>query len=398
MKLRSIIEYSCIIALLLLAGRLHAAGTVGTSGATFLEYAIGSRALAMGEAFTAETDDINILYFNPAGLGTLKYPQLALFHHELIEDSRLENLTLCYPIKYGFLGVANTVFWVPAFDQIDINGLDAGSVEFYNGCLTVGYGYDFNYFYLGASAKYIYQKIDTKLVHAFAMDFGILKGFRMWTPFEAPLRNFYIGLSVLNLGTKVMSSPLPRHIRLGMSYRPLNWLGINVDLMENCIRGDDLLDFTHGFNESFRMHLGIELSYLDLLYIRGGWRFNDTGTYTVGLGFNYVVNNVSFTIDASFADAGNFAPTYSFNVSFKLIPKVVTIQDRRIAEDHYKKGIKSYVGDDIDGALKEFKTTKDYNPYHRSIDKKIQDLEEILELQKQNKLEDEKENERQRGR
>jgi hypothetical protein len=139
------------------------------------------------------------------------------------------------------------------------------------------------------------------------------------------------------------------------------------------------------------MHLGLELSYLDLLYIRGGWRFNDVGTYTVGLGFNYVVKNVSFTIDASFADAGNFTPTYSFNVSFKLIPKVVTIQDRRIAEEHYKKGIKSYVGDDIDGALKEFKTTKDYNPYRRNIDKKIEDLEEILELKNQNKLEEEKE-------
>jgi hypothetical protein len=394
MKLRPLIQSCCVAALLLLAGPLYAAGTVGTSGATFLEYAIGSRALGMGEAFTAETDDINIIYFNPAGLGTLKYPQLTLFHHELIQDSRLENLTLCYPIKYGFLGVANTVFWVPSFDKIDINGLNVGEVQFYNGCLTVGYGYDFNYFYLGASAKYIYQRIDTKLVHAFAMDFGILKGFRMWTPFDAPLRNFYIGLSVLNLGTKVMSSPLPRHIRLGFSYKPMNWLGINIDLLENCIRGDDLLDFTHGFNESFRMHLGLELSYLDLLYIRGGWRFNDVGTYTVGLGFNYVVKNVSFNIDASFADAGSFNPTYSFNVSFKLIPKVVTIQDRKIAEEHYKKGIKSYVGDDIEGAIKEFKTTKDYNPYHRSIDKKIQDLEEILELKKQNKLEEENENEK----
>src|SRR3990172_2561070 len=143
MKLRSLLQYCCIIALMLPAGRIYAAGTVGTSGATFLEYAIGSRALGMGEAFTAETDDINSIYFNPAGLGSLKYPQMALFHHELIEDSRLENLTLCYPIKYGFLGVSNTVFWVPSFDKVDINGLNVGGVQFYNGGLTVGDGYDF---------------------------------------------------------------------------------------------------------------------------------------------------------------------------------------------------------------------------------------------------------------
>ncbi len=392
MKTRYITLYAGLLAVLLASGALRAAGTVGTSGAGFLEYAIGSRALGMGEAFTAEVEDINSIYFNPAGLGSLKYPQLSVFHHELIEDSRLENLTLCYPIKRGFLGVANSIFWVPAFDKVDINGLNVGDIQFYNGCLTVGYGYDFDYLYVGATAKYIYQRIDTKMVHAFGVDIGILKGLRMWTPFDAPLRNFHIGLSVLNLGTKVMSSPLPRHIRLGLSYKPLNWLGLNIDLIENCIKADDLLDFTHGFNESFRMNIGLELSYIDLLFIRGGWRFNDTGTYTVGLGFNYVIKNVSFTIDASFADGGDFTPTYSFNISFKLIPKVVTLEDRMTAEDHYKRGIKSYVGDDIEGALKEFQTTRDFNPYHKSIDKKIEDLEEIIELKKLNRIEDEKEN------
>ncbi len=395
MKFHSLLLSICLFTALSAASRLNAAGTVGTSGATFLEYAIGTRALGMGEAFTAETDDINTLYFNPAGLGSLKYPQLTLFHHELIMESRLENITIAYPIKkYGYLAVANTVFWVPEFDKIDINGLDVGNVQFYNGCLTVGYGYDFNYLYLGASAKYIYQKIDTKMVHAFAMDIGIMKGFKMWTPFEAPLRNFHMGISVLNLGTKVMDSELPRYIRIGLSYKPLHWLGLNIDLIENCVKADDLVDFTHGFNESFRMNIGLELTYLDLLYIRGGWRFNDTGTYTVGLGFNYVIKNVSFTIDASFADAGEFNPTYSFNIGFKLIPKVVTIEDRKKAEYHYKRGIKSYVGDDIDGALKEFKTTKDYNPYHRNIDKKIEDLQEIMDLKKQNRIEEEKDNER----
>ncbi|TFH42835.1 MAG: PorV/PorQ family protein [Chrysiogenales bacterium] len=398
MRSHEIIGKILLAIMLLAASRAVAAGTVGTSGAGFLEFGIGSRALGMGEAFTAEIDDINGIYFNPASLGTLQFPQMAVFHHELIMESRLENITLCYPIKDGFLGVANTMFWVPEFDKVDINGLPVGKVQFYNGCLTVGYGYDFDYLYVGGSAKYIYQRIDTKLVHAFAVDVGFLKGFRMWTPFEAPLRNFHIGLSFLNLGTKVMDSPLPRQMRIGLSYRPLHWLGVNLDLMQNCIKADDLVDFTRGFDESFRLNLGIELSYLNLLYLRGGWRFNDTGTYTVGLGFNYVIKNVSFTIDASFADSGEFNPTYSFTVTFKLIPKVVTIEDRMRAEDHYRKGIRSYVGDDIEGALKEFKTTKDYDPYHRNIDKKIRDLKEILDLKKQNLMEDEKERYEKTGR
>ncbi|MBN2160262.1 MAG: PorV/PorQ family protein [Spirochaetes bacterium] len=377
---------------------LFAAGTVGISGATFLEYGVGSRPMGMGEAFAAQIEDISALYYNPASLGSLKYPQLALFHHELIEDSRLENLSFAYPIKNGFIGITNTMFWVPAFAKIDINGINVGDVQFYNGCLTAAYGYDFEYLYVGVAMKYIYQRIDTKLVHAFGVDIGLLKGLRMWTPFDAPIRNFHIGLSVLNLGTKVMDSPLPRQIRIGFSYKPLNWMAMNIDLIENCIDASDLIDFTHGFNESFRLNLGLELSYLDLLYIRGGWRFNDTGTYTVGLGFNYVIKNVSFTIDASFADAGTFNPTYSFNVAFKLIPKVVTIEDRKSAQEHYKSGIKSYVGDDIEGAIREFKTTKDFDPYHKNIDRKIKDLEEIQELKKLNQMEEEKLKEKRRNR
>ncbi len=360
--------------------KLHAGGSESTAGATFLELGVGTRALGMGEAFTAEPNDLGTLYFNPAGLASLKYPVLSLFHHELIEDSRLENITMAYPIKNGFLGVANTVFWVPAFEKIDINGLNVGTVQFYNGCLTVGYGYNFKYFYMGASAKYVYQRIDNELLHAFAMDFGIMKGMKMWSPFESPIHNFHVGLSFLNIGTDVKGSPLPRTMRLGFSYKPLHWLGINLDLRENIIKASDLYDFTYGFDKSFRMSLGMELNYLEILYIRGGWRFNDSGTYTVGLGVNFAIKNVGFVIDASFADSGRFTPTYSFTVAFKLIPRVITLQDKIDAEKHYREGIKRYINNELEPAIDEFKEARKKDPYHKNVDKKIRDLEEIKKL------------------
>lgn len=373
-----------LASLLLAAQNLQGAGNTGTSGAAFLEHGVGSRPLGMGEAFTAEINDINTIYYNPAGLGSLRYPLLSVFHHELLIDTRLENLSFAYPIGDGFIGVSNSIFWVPSFEKVDINGLRVGDVQFYNGCLAVGYGYNFGYFYLGGTAKYIYQQIDTKLYHSFAVDLGVLKGFHIWTPFDAPLRNFHIGLSLQNLGSKVGPSPLPRRINLGMSYQPLNWLKFNMDMSEYAIDLSDLYDFTHGFNESFRLKLGMELNWKNILFLRGGWRFNDTGTYTVGLGVNYAIKNVTFVIDASFADAGHFTPTYSFNIAFKLIPKVITVEDQRNAEIHYLRGIKSYVADDLDSAIQEFRTTRDFNPYHKSISKKIKELEELKKLKGEN--------------
>ncbi len=379
-----------IIALIILIPHvLVAAGSSGVSGADFLEIGVGSRALGMGEAFTAATDDINLIYYNPAGLATVKYPLLSILHQELILDSRYENISACFPIYRGIAGVSNSLFWVPSFDKIDINGNKTGDVKYYNGVFTAAYGYNLGFMYVGGSIKYIYQKIDTLFVNSVAVDAGVLKGMYMYSPFDAPVQNFFLGLSLQNIGTNAKDDPLPRIIRAGMSYRLTKWFSFNTDVTENFIDISDLYDFTYGFNESFRVYSGIELTYMDILALRGGYRFNDGGTYSAGLGFNYVIGNVSFNVDTSYSENGIFGPTYSMNASFKLIPKVITIEDKIAAEDLYKSGIRAFVSNEVDRALELFEKCREYNPYHRNINEKIDDLKEIIELKKRNEELDE---------
>ena len=368
---------------------LQASGTAGVSGADFLEIGVGSRSLGMSEAFTAATDDINTIYYNPAGLGSLKYPILSVQHQELILDSRYENISVSYPIHHGNIAVTNSIFWVPPFDKIDINGNKVGDVTYYNGVLTAGYGYDFGFMYLGGSMKYVYQQIDTITVHSFAIDVGVLKGLYLYSPFDAPTRNFHIGLSFLNLGSNARDNPLPRMLRLGLSYYMTNWFGLYVDMTENIIEATDLYDFIYGFDESFRVNIGAEFNLFDIVSFRAGYKLNDGQTYSFGVGFNFVIKNVTFNIDTHYADSGIFGPTYSFNVSFKLIPKVVTIQDKREASDHYKKGIKYFIDNQLDESIEEFKTVRDYDPYYPNIKRKIKDLEEIKKLRKENEALDE---------
>ena len=382
-KLILVIVSSLII--LLFADELYAEGSIGTSGADFLELGVGSRPLAMGEAFTAEINDINSLYYNPAGLGSLRYPVFSIFHNELILDSRFENISAAFPMYGGWLAISNSLFWVPAFDKINIYGDTVGKVKFYNGNFTTGYGYDFGEFYLGGSVKYIYQKMDTLFINSFALDIGVLRGMYLYSPYASPSKNFHIGLSILNVGTKAKEDPLPRMIRLGASYKPTKWVGVNVDMTENFIRTSDFYDFLYLFEESFRVNVGVEFNYLELLYIRGGWRFNDAGTYSLGFGFNYAVLNTAFSIDTSFSDSGVFGPVYSLGITVKLIPKVVTVEDKMKAEVNYRRAIKYFIADDIDSALESFRIVRDYDPYFKNIDQKIKDLEEIKKLKAQNK-------------
>ncbi len=357
-----------------------AAGSGGTSGAAFLEIGVGSRPLGMGEAFTAMTGDINSIYYNPAGLGTVRYPTLSIMHQELILDSRFENISAAIPVYDGFLGISNSLFWVPSFERIDIEGNETGRVQFYNASGNLAYGISLGFLEVGLGMKYVYQKIDTLSIHSGALDAGILKRLYMFSPFDAPTRNFSVGLSLQNFGTKALDSPLPRTIRLGTAYMPTKWLTLSMDLVESAISASDLYDFTYGFEESFRINTGVEFSYLELISLRGGWRFNDAGTYSMGMGFNYQVKDVNFNVDASYADSGVFAPVYSFTVSFKLMLQVITMEDTAEAEKHYQEGIKNFVKKDIDGAIKEFEQTRRLNRYHKNINQKIRDLNRLKDL------------------
>lgn len=367
-----------------LRGVASAAGSAGTSGADFLEIGVGSRPLGMGEAFTAGTDDINSIYYNPAGLGTIRYPVLSIMHQELILDSRFENISAAFPLFNGFMGVSNSVFWVPPFDKIDVDGNKTGTVNFYNACFTLAYGQSLGFMEVGGSVKYIHQKIDTLTLHSAAVDFGVMKRLYMYSPFDAPIRNFVLGMSLQNIGTKAKDDELPRLMRMGASYYPTRWFGLNLDLMQYFIDTSDLYDFTYGFEESMRANLGMELSYFNIIALRAGYRFNDSGTYSLGMGFNYAVKDVGFSIDASYSDTGIFGPVYSFSISFKLIPKVITVEDQLKAEAHYQKAIKYFIANDIDSALDEFRSCRDYNPYHKNVKKKIKDLEYLKELKRQN--------------
>jgi hypothetical protein len=70
-KLRFIFIFALIF-----SSKLYA--VVDFEDAVFPELATSSRALAMGNAFVAKADDSSAVFYNPAGLGTVRYPHLHL--------------------------------------------------------------------------------------------------------------------------------------------------------------------------------------------------------------------------------------------------------------------------------------------------------------------------------
>src|ERR1035437_432241 len=71
----------------------------GTTSASFLKLAVGPRAIGMGEAFAGVADDVNALYYNPAGLAYVPDKEFTLMHSVWFQDIFFDNAAVAWPIK-----------------------------------------------------------------------------------------------------------------------------------------------------------------------------------------------------------------------------------------------------------------------------------------------------------
>lgn len=78
MKVRISILYCLSLFLSFLIFQVRCFATIGFEDTTYPELIVSSRALAMGNAFISRVDDSSSPFYNPAGLGTVRYGHLHL--------------------------------------------------------------------------------------------------------------------------------------------------------------------------------------------------------------------------------------------------------------------------------------------------------------------------------
>lgn len=289
-----------ILVIILLVSSLVEAKThenVGTCVGQFLKIGVGARPCGMGEAFSAVADDVNAIYWNPAGLTQIKEIQATFMHNEWLHDLRYEFLAYCQPINTGVRAISITYLRMGDMEGKDKNDNPLGNFGAYDYALNIAYAIPANEnLYVGITGKFIQQKIEIKNATAIALDIGILH----LVPSKKGLK---LAAVLQNLGTSLRFVQkrewLPIIYKIGGSYKKNNFILAS--------------DITKPEDNYPRINLGIEYLPISNLAFRLGYNSRndlDSG-WTFGIGFTLK----TLQIDYGFIPYGELDNTHRVSIT-----------------------------------------------------------------------------------
>jgi hypothetical protein len=279
---------------------------LGQSGMTFLSIGGSARAAGMADVFSFAKQDLASVFYNPAGLATVKDRNFFFNWTNWIADMNVYHMAIsCNLEKYGvfslngqFMDYGN--FNGTAISNVDPRGYVDVDVDNVSGlALGASYAYQMtDKFAIGGTVKWVSQRlgfgptyvadeleIANKLneVGDFAFDFG--------TTYDTGFRSLAFHMSIRNYAVQMLYEN--EEFQLPQTYR----IGVSADLFklqpfvttENhsailAIEGVDPQDRSEFLN------LALEYNFNNLLYLRTGWaaqrRLDGAGGFSAGAGFN----------------------------------------------------------------------------------------------------------------
>lgn len=302
--------------LIVISSSLQAQTVIAKYAGEFMALGVGGRALGMGGAFVAVANDVTTAYYNPAGLANLNYPQLALMHSEqfgnLVNyDYGAVAIPFQTDMSFGLSVMRLGVDGIPDTRNalIDANGdgiIDINDDRFDYSRIKEFSNQDWAFYLTFAKrqSENFYWGVSAKIIRRDLAEFGATGiGFDVGA-YYTPMENLHLGanlqdatttLIAWSTGTNELVSPT---LKVGAAYRLTEFLGgYLMPAFDFDIRFENR-QFASNFNigpVSFDMHAGLEYTFKNLVYVRGG--YNDVKQFTIGAG----VKLPKLNIDYSFA-------------------------------------------------------------------------------------------------
>lgn len=334
--------FYCILLLLLTLNTSIAQETskAGTTAAQFLKIGVGARAVGMGGAIVGLVNDASSMYWNPSGLvGVNRITTYSNFNDWFLD------------IEHSYFGI---VFPLDDNNKIGLNVtlLNMGEMEVTNERNPDGTGTFFNasdiavgltyatqivdFFAFGITAKFINQSIYNESASGFAIDLG--------TTLITGYKGIKVGMSLLNFGTTMQLEGTDliknydqnpnnaTNIGVASNLATEAWdlpLNIKVGIGWNIISNEEALvwnemhklkiaaDFNHPIDSPEYLSIGLEYGWHNLLFLRGGYSFNDgEKTYSAGAGLIWQISNsLALNFDYAYVNYTRLNAIHSISIA-----------------------------------------------------------------------------------
>jgi len=312
---------------------------VGTSAAQFLKVGVGARALALGGAFESVADDASAVYWNPAGITNLDRTTWTFTHTNWLVDTSHDFSALVLPLNSSsYLGLSINAMSVGE-EEITTESDPTGTGQFWDAqglAAGITYGRQMtDHFSIGASVKYITERIWNESASAIGLDIG--------TYLDTKYKGIIIGMAFTNFGSSMQMTG--RDLIREYDPNEANSLNANVDVrlhtepwpLPTCFkistsievmgRGDRLLQSdvsrvtlavngTHPNDDSEKLNIGCEYAFREMLFVRGGYSNGyDLNQYSYGAGMKINLYSQYLMLDYAMVPYGDLATVHTFTIS-----------------------------------------------------------------------------------
>ena len=281
-----------IIWALVLPSQVYGSGS-GTTAASFLKIAVGARATAMGEAFSAVVNDTTSLYWNPAALVQVKDREFSATYNQWFAEIYQGYLGAALPVWGGTAALGVNYVNMGKMEGRDEWGEPSGEFSAFDRQVSVGYGNQISpRLGVGLAVGLIESKIADDSKSTYSGNLGVLFSLS---------ESVSLALVGQNIGTSLGTDSLPFTIRGGAAVKS-----------GSLILATDLVNPS---DEPVYYCAGLEWWLGKMLALRLGYRSNRSigSGITAGLG----IHKGKVRFDYAYVPYGELGTTQRVSLSFK---------------------------------------------------------------------------------
>ncbi len=191
--------------------------STGSSAAQFLQIQPGARSGAVGGSYVSVVEDGESLYWNPAGLASVKSKEINLSHMVYLQGMNHSYISYSEPSRnsgvfsLGLIALYSDRIKLTEEDELGYL-IDTGdSFRSLETAFIYGWGKSINnYLDVGISGKYISQTINGENASGYAADIGLKYKLS---------ENLHSGMNIQHLGPPIKGRDLPVNLKVGVSFK-----------------------------------------------------------------------------------------------------------------------------------------------------------------------------------